>query len=174
MGMYTGLRFKGIVKEEYRDVIDVLMNDETVDCWEDLLERFDNLEFAEDFIYRPRSSMIPFGGLAYMPDEWEEYINPELGDKWDNLRDADGWERSFNKETGYWQFQCSLKNYDGEIKSFVNVLLPVILEKSIYIESKYEESRYGFVYELVDGEMIENENKKVDYELWKDNDNCWY
>jgi|GEM_PF-1141135 len=147
MGMYTGLRFKGIIKQEYRDDINDLINN----CseWEDL-----QCDIFKDFSKISRSSFIPFGGLSYMPDLWEE--DTGLRDKYGYMitKDTDGFDRKFDKETGLLTFQCSLKNYDDTIEYFLNNILVAICEKSYHIEEFYEESNISTMYKINDGELI--------------------
>lgn len=97
MGMYTGLRFKGIIKEKYREDIELILDGENQ--WRDCKH-----ELFKDYSKVSRSGFIPFGALAYMPDSWEE--KTELNNI---MVDSDGFERYFNKETGLLCFQCSLK-----------------------------------------------------------------
>ena len=79
MGMYTGLRFKGIVKEKFReDFEDIALYGD----W----EKSDN-EIFRQFGNVPRSRFIPCGGLAYMPDKWEIEV-------FDN-----NFDRTYNKNT---------------------------------------------------------------------------
>lgn len=160
MGMYTGLRLKGIVKEEYRPVIYDLMESDVIEDWSDLMQLFNDLEFIGEFSTLSRSSFIPFGSLSYMPNSWE------IGEE--------GWITEFDYDTGYWQFQCSLKNYDSEIQVFLDTVANIIMESIEYVEVHYEEDRYGHIFELVNGYFIENESKMIDYRPWEDEkDNYW-
>ena len=147
MGMYTGLRFKGIVKKEYREDIELLLNDpeEWKACKHKELH-----EFGNSF---DRSGFIPFGSLSYMPDCWEGEPYDEKK-PWD-CPDTDGFDRKFNRETGYWSFQCSLKNYEDEIEYFINKIVPLICDKVIHCEEFYEEWEVSNLYELEDGEIKE-------------------
>ena len=174
MGMYTGLRFKAIIKEEYREAINELMERDTMESWLDTTEGYPEMEFAKEYAEMSRSDFIPFGSLAYMPDEWEELIDESKGKQWNNYKAAKGWEREFNIDTGYWQFQCSLKNYGSEIEKFLKDVASVIVKKAIHVEVHYEEDRYGRLHELVDGEWVENESKSVDYRPWEDENSNYY
>lgn len=144
--MYTGLRFKGFVKEEYREDIELLLNDSK--GW-NACKHEELLEFAKF----DRSRFIPFGALSYMPDCWEgEPYDKE--NPWD-CPDTDGFDRKFNKETGYWSFQCSLKNYEGEIEYFISKIVPLICSKVVHCEEFYEEWDVSNLYELEDGKINE-------------------
>jgi hypothetical protein len=139
MGMYTGLRFRGFVKPEYREMIKQVQ--ETAGYWEAFVEQF---PFLEDFAHLPRSGMIPFGSLSYMPSEWDDN---------DNIRTS-SFKRSIDMETGYWTFQCSLKNYNNEIDAFLSEVVPQICSSTEYIEYLYEEWDSSTLYELRNGEVV--------------------
>ncbi len=149
MGMYTGIRFKGYVKPEFRTKFeDIALSGE----WEDSeIEEF--REFGKGF---NRASFIPCGSLSYMPDEWESYNDKfqKYSDEWwRSVRDTDGFERTYNKDTGYWTFQCSLKNYEDEIENWFE-LVPLFIERINHLEYFYEEWEYSDKYDLLNGEVI--------------------
>ena len=143
MGMYTGLRFKGIVKKEFINEIKTLFDKQDWnDCSHPKLKEFGEFE---------RSNYIPFGGLSYMPDCWE-------GKPYDETKPwicpaTDGFEKKFNEITGYWSFQCSLKNYGSELEYFIEEIIPLICEKVFHCEYLYEEDTVSTMYELVEGEI---------------------
>lgn len=151
MGMYTGIRFKGYVKEEFRKIFkQIAMNGE----WEN-----SNVKVFANFGKSVRTDCIPCGSLSYMPDEWEkDYIN-EKGEKevhfvsgnrtYYKQVPSDDFDRKYNEETGYWTFQCSLKNYDYEIEQWIDIL-PYFIEKIEHLEVYYEEDEYSQKYDLVD------------------------
>ncbi len=154
MGMYTGIRFKGYVKPEFREEFeDIALSGD----WEE-----SNVDEFRDFGRNVgRSSFIPCGSLSYMPDEWEEYDSSltYLTSEWfDSAKDTDGFNRTYDKETGYWTFQCSLKNYESEIEEWFDIL-PLFIEKIEHLEYFYEEWDYSSKYDLVNGE-IECVNKE--------------
>ena len=126
MGMYTGLRFKVIVKEKYRDLIQQIL------CEEDETDSLTNwrhikgLPGSREWSMESRCDFIPWGELCYMPDTWEAEYN-KLG------------HSTYNKDTGEWRIICSLKNYSGEISKFLNWVLAPIVEDVKYIEVLYEE-----------------------------------
>lgn len=145
MGMYTGLRVKVTVKEEYREMIDDI-NDGA--SWSDYTKQF---SFLADYAKQGRAEFIPRGSLSYMPDCWE------VGD-FPNSYPSDGFNRSINLETGYWTFQCSLKNYESEIEQFLEEILPFIISSSEHIEYLYEEDYEGTLYELKEGKIVDSGN----------------
>ena len=141
MGMYTGLRFKGTVKEEFRkDFEPIALGGEWINS--------DDPKFKAFGTKIPRALMIPIGSLAYMPACWEEAPY----DKYHEGVPTDGFDRSYDPETGYWSFQCSLKNYDDTIKAFLE-LVPYFMESVEHAEVYYEEWVYSTSYIIFDGRM---------------------
>lgn len=161
MGMYTGIRFKGYVKKEFREDFEhIALAGEWDKSHDPIFNLFGKLS---------RSSFIPCGCLSYMPDCWEkDYIN-EKGEKepeFDSDKNkpleqvkyfkkipTDGFDRTWNKNTGYWTFQCSLKNYELEIETWI-CLLPYFIESIEHLEYYYEENSYSQQYDFVDGKVI--------------------
>lgn len=121
MGMYTGLRGK-IELELF--MVHAFNAGGTFGClWRQAAILAPNKEIAlvlSEWAKVGRSSFIPFGALAYMPDEWDE-----------------SWKEPEVKE-GFLHFSCSLKNYENEIETFIDFVLPLIA-KSWELESLYEE-----------------------------------
>lgn len=136
MGMYTGLRFKGYVKPQFRESFEeIAIKGE----WEESKDK----KFKE-FSKLPRASSIPCGTLSLYAIEWEE---------------DETFDRKYDKKTGYWCFQCSLKNYYDEIDNFINII-PYFIESAIHIEELYEESEESTFYTLKDGKIIEIKKQK--------------
>lgn len=158
MGMYTGLRFRGHVKPEYRQMIYNIMHRDME--WEDFITDF---PFISDYAELPRACMIPFGGLAYMPDEWEDANNILTS----------SFKQQFDMETGYWAFQCSLKNYDSEIDIFIATVIPIICESTDWIEDFYEEWHESSRYKLMDEKIVELEGIKY-YEEYSEPEYNWW
>lgn len=142
MGMYTGIRFKGIVKPEYRIGFECI-------AMEGDWENSSVPEFRE-FGEMGRSSFIPCGCLAYMPDEWD---------------DDEEFERSYDKESGRWVFQCSLKNYELEIETFF-CILPMFMESIEHLEYYYEEMICSQKYELIDGKVVMTNDQFIKYDFY--------
>jgi hypothetical protein len=158
MGMYTGLRCKFIVKKEFRPLIKRLMDNGD---WTEIASGYD---FIEKFAEYPRADFIPFGALAYMPDEWQ-YIPVNENGKydWDNAKATDGFEHQFDEKTGYWAFQCSLKNYESTIEAFFTLIVDNIVEKIIHLEKYYEEWTYSERWDFVDGKVRCVDEKFIKY-----------
>ena len=77
-----------------------------------------------------------------MPDEWEQSHDFDL---------------CFDQSKGRWEFNCSLKNYNGEVEEFLE-MIPNFVEYLIYLEVRYEEWEESRFYQLVDGQLKEVEN----------------
>lgn len=124
MGMYTGLRAKVVVKEEYSKAIEELHEHTDYLCgWNNVTSKFPNLDKWKDY---SRCRFIPFGSPYYLPDEWTL-----LGGK----------NSYYDKKSRVWEFSCSLKDYEGEIDFFVNNILLLIVDSVSYCESMYEEDK---------------------------------
>lgn len=150
MGDYTGLRFKGIVKKEFRDNFEeIAMRGEWASSSDKVLHAFGNYS---------RASFIPCGVLTYMPDEWEQAPYDEYG----NGVATDGFERSYDNKTGRWTFQCSLKNYADTIEHFFKIV-PYFIEKVDVAEVYFERAEYSCLYKLQNGEMILEDSKYRNY-----------
>ena len=146
MGMYTGLRFKGTVKEEFRNEFeDIALEGNWEESNNDVFKQFGSVS---------RAMFIPCGALAYMPDEWA---------------DEDGFDRTYDKNSGRWTFQCSLKNYNYTIEEFMKIV-PYFIEEVEHAEVFYEEWSHSVRLELVDGEMVMTDNKFIEYNKYSD----WY
>lgn len=154
MGMYTGLRFKGIVHKDYYELFDEVVNKGT--CWDELIDKF---PFIEPYANEGRANMIPHGSLSYMPDDWEEKDGTQNEYGHDNYVPTNNFDTQFNTSTGYLAFQCSLKNYQGEIEKFFEHILPIVLEESHHIEYFYEEWDCSDMYVLEKG----LEERKIEY-----------
>jgi hypothetical protein len=132
MGHYTGLRAHVKVHQKFRGLLASLHSDDESMDWEKSIEtNRDSFPDEADSIKRwcefRRCGFIPFGLLSYMPDDFGcEIDKPDGGSV-------------FDKETGSWEFACSLKDYKGEIEFFVTNVLKVISEEIFYCESLYEE-----------------------------------
>lgn len=150
MGIYTGLRFKGIVKEQFRkDFEKIALFGE----WEE-----SNDEIFRKFGEDSRASFIPCGVLDAMPYEWEQAPYNEHGDG----TATDGFDKTYDKNTGRWTFQCSLKNYEDTIGNFLK-MVPYFIETVEHAEVFYEKWAYSIKYELVNEVMVVTDNKFIQY-----------
>lgn len=124
MGMYSGLRGKVKLKPEVAELMKEWNSDENTSAFS---ETYDNnlwkyiavqlgndavLVFSDD----SRSDFIPYGRVCYMPDDWYN----------DNMLTGNLWE-----------FCCSLKNYNGTIEEFIDILPHIALYWDL--EKRYEE-----------------------------------
>lgn len=126
MEMYTGLRAKVIIKEEYGKYLEELVDNEYD-------YRRSSLELFRNYSKVPRSFLIPIGSVEMDFDKWKEVCNP-----------------SYNRETREWEFVCALKNDEQTIQYFFKNVLSVIVEEIIYLETWYEEDLESKKYTLDD------------------------
>lgn len=130
MGMYTGLRFKVIVKEKYRENLNKILNIPQFETENGEQEfswiHIPGLPGSKYWSQEPRCNFIPWGAVEYMPDRWE-------------MEEHKCGNSSFNKETGEWRAICSLKSYNGEVTKFLTWVLASIVEDVKYVEVLYEE-----------------------------------
>lgn len=146
MGMYTGVRCKVIIKEEYREDLNRIFTEGLY--WSD-----SNIGFISEYGSYSRADFIPRGCLCYMPDEWE--------DKNENA--TEGFDRKFNLGAGYWSFQCSLKDYDDTIQTFFDNVLSKIVKSIVHLEVFYEENDYSKSYKLEDEKIVEDNYRFIKY-----------
>lgn len=139
--VYTGLRVKAIVKNDFRQIINEINQEEAY--FSEYVERF---PFLDKFAKTKRTDMIPTGTSAYMPTGW-------LTEEYPNEKATDGFERSIDMNTGLWTFQCCLKNYDNEIDVFLTEVLTNIIESAEHIERKSEEENKSIFYKYINGEI---------------------
>lgn len=151
MGMYTCFRFKGIIKNQYREEIGKIeeyweeswQTENHKSFWEKVAEKID---FLKDFSKLERSSFIPFGAVsAYNEDKYMS----------DNFK-------KYNLETGEWEFLCDLKNYGDEIETFIE-LIPQLCDDVSICEEWYEEWKQPRAYKMIDNKMIIFQK-----EIWED------
>ncbi|MBL5768439.1 hypothetical protein [Heyndrickxia sporothermodurans] len=140
--MYTGLRIKVTVKQEFRQIINEINNEETY--FSEYVEQF---SFLDKFAKTRRSDLIPTGTSAYMPTGW-------LTGEYPNEQATDGFDRNIDMNTGLWIFQCCLKNYDNEIDIFLTDVLANIIESSEHIEKKSEGDNNSIFYKYINGEIV--------------------
>lgn len=170
MGMYTGVRFKGYVKPEFRKIFKkIALSGEWKNSKDEVFAEFGKLN---------RAVLIPCGTLEYMPDEWEEDFLDENGEKvisfWNfyKQKPTDGFDLYYSEVTGYWTFQCSLKNYEFEIEQWIEIL-PYFIEKIEHLEVFYEEWNYSIRYDFVDGIVAIVDDKFIKYNDYDEDFNIW-
>lgn len=160
MGMYTGLRFKAVIKEEFREAIKEFM-EEGLD-WDQMKAYYPSLEPLTVMEGYSRGDFIPHGSVELTAWEIKDATS-KFG-----YRTPSEWLRNYDEKTGIRTFQCSLKNYDSTIDYFLENVAAKIVEEVIHIETLYEGDRYGTFYKLENEELIRYENKEIDYRPWED------
>lgn len=140
MGNYTGVRVRGFVKPEYKEMALQIYRGVS---WSE----FKNLSpLIEEYSSFERADSIPHGSLCYMPYSW------------DDDDEYDPW-KSFSPWSGYWSISCSLKN-TGEVKFFIDKLLPEIFANTSHIEVHYDEWEYCKFYKLKNGVVYPSEEEE--------------
>lgn len=112
MGMYTGLRGKVVLKDNYVDKVGSQLGSEEGFYWENILPK------TNGFNNYSRNGLIPRGFVCSMPFSW--------GDGYSKLNG------------NVFEFCCSLKNYSSTIEVFIEECLPEIA-LSWELEVLYEE-----------------------------------
>jgi len=138
MGDYTGLRFGAKLNDQAVEMIRRMHEihfdfdpNAPHDTWERMAELYPLPEFQLWSRY-DRHSFIPYGSLAYMPDDWYEQIGAPPGDHGD--------ARLMSKltEDNTWLVTCSLKNHMQTIEVFLQVVLPILLREPCAAEVLFE------------------------------------
>ena len=118
MGMYTGCAFEAPLNALGVEVV-TLLND--TQCWTEVANRFPQFRA---WVLVGRCNFVPFGGIAYL--EWHDLF-------------AGGQTSELSPE-GVWKVACSLKNYEGEIETFIADVLPTLVSGPVEVFSLYEEA----------------------------------
>lgn len=126
MEMYTGLRVKVIIKEEYGKYLEELV-DNKYDY------KMSSLDLFRNYSKLSRSFLIPNSSAKIDFDKWKDVCNP-----------------SYDRERREWEFVCALKNDEQIIQYFFKNILSVIVEEIIYLETWYEEDLESEKYTLDD------------------------
>ncbi|CDQ41861.1 hypothetical protein [Virgibacillus salexigens] len=151
--MFTSIRAKMFVKDEYQPLIDRLMNNSEIMQWSQL---HSTLPFVQQYAKVPRSGHIPFGALTYAPSEWGVY------DKTHGFNVHVMYEPSFERLTGLWTFQCSLRDKANTIDQFMDLIVNNIVDQIIHLETKYEGDNYSNIYNFVNNSVRITHHKAID------------
>lgn len=117
MGMYTGVRFQAKLKPIVAGAIKLCYDSKVLDQFWDTLSKI--IPIDDDWLKTGRKHFIPFGALSYMPDHWDKSPTGLSGEDWNVC--------------------CSLKNYEGEIDTFLSKVLPYLISEPCEVEYLYEE-----------------------------------
>lgn len=138
MAMYTGIRFIGYVKEEFReDFNGIALDGNWKESKHKIFRIFGNLPWA---------ALIPSKIIIDMPDEWEE---------------TNDFDRTYDEMTGRWTFQCSMRDSSRFLIFFS--FLPEFIESIEYLEEYYENWDYSRKYELIDDEVVCINREFIEY-----------
>ena len=110
MSLYMDMRFRGIVKEQFRDSFEsIALEGRWKESKDQLLQQFGN-NYVSEFI------PIPIGGVVcpYGVSQWER----------------EPWERKYDRTTGEWQFMCSFNvRYRYQmLKEWEDEIIPYVME----------------------------------------------
>jgi hypothetical protein len=136
MGMYTDLNARLLIKEEFWPVINMLRDPATDNGWDDVAAAFPQYPFLAEWASVGSCDAIPYSCSS---QQWRT--------------DDTTWNHTF--KSGVWTFQCSLKNYEGEIEFFVATVLAHIVDQCLELYSRYEENEMPeqlFIPELEEDE----------------------
>ena len=135
MGMYTTLKFSGIVKKEYRETIDKVINYEESDnsnSKESKKWKASGVDFMMQFAKFPRADYIPNGG--------DDFV-------WD-------------KNTGVWDFTTEVNNYNICFQ-FISIA-PLFMDTVSLCKLRYEEFPNWDTYHLQNDAMVLDESDEKD------------
>ena len=135
MGMYTGVRFQAKLKPIVAGAMKLCYDSKVLDQFWDTLSKI--IPIDDDWLKTGRRDFIPFGALSYMPDHWDKSPTGLSGEDWNVC--------------------CSLKNYEGEIDTFLSKVLPYLISEPCEVEYLYEEWEEPKLY------MITPEEYKTQY-----------
>ena len=110
MSLYMDIRFKGIVKEQFRDSFEpIALEGRWKESSDPLLQRFGN-DYVSEFIPIP----IGAAGGAYGVTRWN----------------SEPWERKYDKTTGEWQFMCSfnVRRHSQMLWDWEDEIIPYLME----------------------------------------------
>lgn len=136
MSEYVGLRVKGVVKEECRNLVNELMyGDYNVAEMYAMNPEYECLKgLSESWI----SDSFPWIPLTCMPDSWDGEFRTD-----------------YDERSGDCSIVFSTTNRHDEINIVVDELLPFIFDEA-YIEVLHEYSGRGVIYQIENGRCVPN------------------
>ena len=117
MSLYESLRFKGIVKKEYREIFEPIALEGR---WEESKE-----PGLRDFGDYPEAYRFPMS-LPSMVERWEK----------------EPWQTSYNKQTGEWIFEAEVNARKISVYDFLYDIVLFYMESAEHIETWDEEWEY--------------------------------
>lgn len=150
---YKGVRFRGIVKEEYAEMINTLMNrqhkDGTKVSWSDLKDRYGHSFLTKMALDDYCNYAIPFAQPVKMPRVWT----------FEDLYDT-----RFLKESRLWTFQFSVPDGNSRVDFFLNYVLAEIIESLTHLETMTEGEYVSTFYDLEENGLVKSRRMQgVDY-----------
>ncbi|EJR08173.1 hypothetical protein II9_05651 [Bacillus cereus MSX-D12] len=151
MGNYTVFRGKVIIKEKYKDLVELINNED----WETAINKY---PFLNEYYKVERSTLIPFS-IEKIQDRLQDESMSNKGEL-DLETDPDNWKTDSEYFTDLqglqWTFITCLKNYADKdqfykrpIATFIDVVLLNIVSKVIKLEEfNYEKSDKPVEYDF--------------------------
>jgi hypothetical protein len=132
LNLYTGIRFRGVVKECYRkEFKPIALDGEWISS---------KVDFMQALGIDHRGKFIPIGKLHGTPKFW--YRN---------------FENHYDVKTGEWVFACSVDNCNGTIENFLSIV-PKMIESVQHLEVLYEGYNVSTGYKLKDDKLERIQN----------------
>lgn len=138
MGMYTGVKFVAELSTFGEQVVALVENPgEARSGWELASEVYHmpRHAFLREWAAVRRCEFIPHGVLAYMPDGWAEVAE----------------RKGLHGRT--WYVCCSLKNYEGEVETFLRTVLPKLIAVPCVVDVLYEEWEHAEHWNITPEEL---------------------
>lgn len=131
MGMYTTLKLEAPLSPEGRIVIEALhrsMAGSDQNIWIGAAILGDSEDTVSPQVLAAMRKWSQVGRSNFIPNGMVTYHS-----SWgtENVNTVD--------ENGVWHVLCSLKNYEGEIETFLETLLPCLISRPTIAQSWYEE-----------------------------------
>jgi len=151
MGMYTVIKFSAALNDVGREVVDFLENSrasrqEYVSDWQAAADRF-GYPWLKRWAEVDRCDFIPWG--AYVPGRRDV---DDIGHQHVIVTKYYNDGRHFNyilpersSDGSTWHVCADLKNYEGEIQTFCEHVLPYMISLACPVYHEYEGRRYDYV-----------------------------
>lgn len=137
MSLYTAIRFRGIVKPEFRDIFEpIALHGKWKESPDDVLRDFGECNRSASYI--PCAS-------ACIIDRWQK----------------EPWKTGYSKETGEWVFEVDINTYSLPVCDFEDEIIPYLMESvehyevwhELWTEDKNYTEEYTALEKFENGEM---------------------
>lgn len=139
MSLFTGIRFIGYVKPDFRDDFEGIAYKGEWDQHKDpILKAFGDVG---------KAFLIPCGAVQCMPGNWKD----------------PGFKTQYDENNGLWIFACSFTDYGNTFDEWFKII-PHFIEKVVFLEKYTEDTKFSELYGIVDG-VVQIVNPKFNYYL---------